>query len=1158
MGQKERLDIFDGIVLSVLVTMIVLAPVAMGSVAPWAKNTLFVLSLVMILVWFLQAARRGKIVLVRDPVFMLIGLFVLVVCAQLVPLPQGILETISPATAEVYETTLPGAADSGAARTLSLTPYHTSWELRRIVTVFLVFLVIVNTFRTRFQVLAVIAAMIAVGAFEAIYGFVEYVGGGKSIFWNEMTVSRNAVSGTFINKNHFAGLLEMVVPVTVGLCMALAPRSIRGGSFKVKALETMSSKRVHHQALLGILVVVMTIAIFFSLSRAGTSAAVGAWIPFFLFLGMTSGSRKYTLAVLLLIVAILCLFLGGDTDEVVDRMGEVASGESLSWEARLDLWESSLTMIGDYPIFGTGLGTFKEAFERYQSSHFGDKSAAFAHNDWIQVICETGVIGGLIAIAGILFVFVALTRKTLARRDIFCRWIATGALAACLAMLIHSFFDFNLYKVTSNSLVFAAVIGIWYAAVNMPGKSRHSHSKNRTVTVPLGAAPVRCVLALIVIALVGVLAIQPVRSAVADIELNRYLAATDTKLEQPRLYHFLPMDEDAKIEPAQVLEKARDLDGRNPLLVYLGAIQSVREANDLVRAQARTVAAGLAPAGDGYEVDLSALEEAIYKQLAAEMTTERKPFLEKAERIVREAIAMAPSKSAYHLLLAEIVSEIGEPIEGATTAADEASISLWLAPGKPRTLFVAGKVALLDGIDRDALPVAAPKGRKGLDYLKRCLSIEPDYRERIYTLVGETFEGIKPLFAVTPDTIDDNLELSRVLEERMEWDSTIESLDRTWELCNQPRDDQALSESELLDIKISIANRKASILGILGRFDERNDEVRIYRTLTRQRDDVKVQKAKTLRGSGKYGEAFRRIREILKEDWANPEALVVAADLARRPVVKDEYPLESYPLDHLLRLILLNDSVRPDVADSAREVLARIEPYSESERRHHALVGGGLSVLNGEKDEGIALLEESLQSDGADWKNEHLTWYFLGRGYEARGQLNEARDAYRKVIEKVPTHRGACERLSKLDADFGSAGVVEPEQVTDIDFGGKASLYGYRIDAEAGGDDGESESMGVTLCWELSDTMAESCHIRLQLLDEDMEPLASHHSTISAMKAKLQANPVCYSGQIVEERVDLAGLNGSVEYLRIRIQPPSSNLLLADNGEMATRLKVVR
>ncbi len=1151
MEQKEGIDIVDGIVLSILVAMIVLSPVAMGAVAPWAKNTLFVLALFMTLVWCLQAVRRGKLVLVREPVFMLIGLFVLAVGLQLLPLPPGLLETVSPATAEVYDRTLPAGAEGGAARTISLTPYHTSWELRRIVTVFLVFLVIVNTFRTRGQVLTVIAAMIAVGAFESIYGFVDYVSGGESILWNERIFSRNAVSGTFINKNHFAGLLEMVVPVTVGLCMALAPREIRGGSFKVKALETMSSSRVHHQALLGILVVVMTIAIFFSLSRAGISAAVGAWIPFFLFLGMTTGARKYMLAAFLLIVAILCLFLGGDTDIVVDKIEEVATGESLSWEARLDLWKSSLAMIGDFPVLGTGLGTFKEAFERFQSSRFGDKSAAFAHNDWLQVICETGVIGGLIAVGGVLYLFIALTRKTLGRRDTFCRWIATGALAGCLAMLIHSFFDFNLYKVTSNSLVFAAVVGIWYVAVNMPGRSRHSHAKNKEMTLHLRSRSVRFAFGAIALALFGMLAIQPVRSALSDIHLNHYLAATDTRIEQPRLYHFLPIDEKSDIEPLQALERARGLDQRNPLLLYLEGIQRVREANAIVRQQARVlmnVVTGDAAPG----ADLSVLEEAIFNQLAAEMTVERKPFLEKAESFLREAIDLAPAKSAHHLLLAEIVSEIGGPVEGGTTASEEARIALWLAPRKPRTLFLSGKIALLGRYDRETPRDGPLRGEGGLDRLKRCLSIEPDYAERVYALVEGAFEGIDPLFAVTPDTIAAQEQFSAFLWERKEWDAVLRSLEATWELCAQPSGEEAMDETERLDIQISVAGRKASVLAILGRFMERKSAARTYRTLTRQRDHRKLQEALALRGSGQYRQSFRKVLEIIDEDWANPEALVLAADLARMAGVADEYPLYSYPLDHLLRLILLNDEIRADVADKALGVLARIEPRTESQRRYHALIAGGIAVLDGRREEGAALLEESLQPAGAGWQNDHLIWYFLGLAYEGAGRLDDARDAYGRVLVKVPTHRRACERLALLDPDFERSCFIEPARVTNIDFGGKASLYGYRI-----GRGGRSDGVGalrITLFWELTDTMAESCRVRLRLLDEDMAVVSGQ----SRMLRDMKEDPVYYCGQIVEETQELEALDGTVEYLSLRMWPQNAPLLSVDSGETEIVLKVVR
>lgn len=1165
--RSDRLDVFDIIILIVLAALILFSPLAMGSVAPWAKNAIFVLSLFVAALWILQAMKRGRLVLMRDPVYIFIGFFVLVVALQLVPLGPAFLEKISPATADVYRNTLAGYPETGEARTLSLMSYQSVWELRRIAALVLIFLVVMNTIRSRAQVLTLVLVMIAVGVFEAIYGFADFMAGGKSIFWNERIISGHRVSGTFINKNHFAGLLEMIVPVTLGLCMTAVPkRIILGGNLKVRAVEVISSTWLHRQILLGIVVVLMTMAIFFSLSRAGMTATVGAWIPFFLLMGLTTGSRRFTLTAVLLILAFLCVFFSADSGFVVDRVEETAMGESISWNARLDIWRSCMALISDFPLLGTGLGTFKEAFERYQSSLFGDKYVAFAHNDWLQIVCETGFLGGAAVIVGIVLLFLRLSRRTLERRDTFCRWIATGALAGCLAILIHSLFDFNLYKITSNGVVFAVILGLWHVTANMKAKSKGSRDRLRpgTFALHLRAKPARLAVSVAAVAMMVILTVPSVRSAMADIHFNRYLALTGTQLEQSRLYHFLPYivdsgDSSSRKDAGLELIRARELDDRNPLYIFFEGVEHARQADAITEEKARSVANTILGSDPNRSLeDLLELEETLFSALVQDqdMASRRLPMIKSAERSVREAIDEAPAASLYHFFLADLVAESGG--SSPSTGGEVSDTISWLAPNKPATLFHAGKSFLSKALAVDQDLETPSSLSLAFESFRRCISIDALYTDKIYPLILDTLGGTKNLFAVTPDTIGGYEQLTRSLQEAGEWEAALNSLDNMKRLCGLSVDTALRNESDLLDTQISISQRRTKVLEILGRYEDRKQESRLYHSLLGIKTGERLQKAYLLRGERRYSKAFALTLDILSRDCCNTDTLILAADLARMPGVIDEYLHQETSLDFLFRLVLLNNALRAPSGEKAIDALRELNPKSKSDRYLVDLVKGSMLVLSGKCIEGVAILNGITDVINKYKDREHLVQYFLGIGYEGRGMVGEARKAYEKVLKTSPAHRWSMERIIALDSNFLRDGILAMDYETDFDFGGRVRLLGYRLGKNSASDELKDSYLtllsNITLLWELVGPTAENLSCSIDYLDENMNSISTE--IIRFEKLKARSTDVFYCGQIIEQELAISGDTPRTEFIQLSVRSVLTGRIQADNGDTNVVMKV--
>ena len=168
--------------------------------------------------------------------------------------------------------------------------------------------------------------------------------------------------------------------------------------------------------------------------------------------------------------------LGGES--VLNRfVGTVSSSDPTT--GRAHFWSVALDIIADHPIIGAGLGSFGLAYTHYDSRN-GLLRLEQAHNDYLQILSDAGIIGGLL---GLFFIIVLFRRGFLRANssDIFRNGVAIGALAGCFAVLVHSFYDFTLHT-TSNALlflVFAALATLGSGVEFKPEHRRHHHHLDR-------------------------------------------------------------------------------------------------------------------------------------------------------------------------------------------------------------------------------------------------------------------------------------------------------------------------------------------------------------------------------------------------------------------------------------------------------------------------------------------------------------------------------------------------------------------------------------------------------------------------------------------------------------------------------------------------------
>jgi O-antigen ligase len=218
--------------------------------------------------------------------------------------------------------------------------------------------------------------------------------------------------------------------------------------------------------LLLIAAVLMTLATLFTGSRGGviSFAALSAFVVaahYFLDRGKRSsrtkskpGTRNFAflaagVAFIFLIFG-LTLFLGGG-ESLLRGVGMQSSQADFS-SGRVSYWQTAFEIFKAHPILGAGLDAFANAFTRYDTLN-GALRVEQAHNDYLQILADGGIIGLAYVLAFLVILFRNGLRNIASIRDDFGRSIAVGALAGCFAIAIHSFFDFPL-RTPSNALFF--------------------------------------------------------------------------------------------------------------------------------------------------------------------------------------------------------------------------------------------------------------------------------------------------------------------------------------------------------------------------------------------------------------------------------------------------------------------------------------------------------------------------------------------------------------------------------------------------------------------------------------------------------------------------------------------------------------------------------
>jgi len=381
--------------------LIVFEVLAFGGVQPWAEGILEIAAAALLLFWAVLAMRNRRLEIASNWLFVpLLGLCVL-----------ALVQLVSHRS--VY-------------------PYLTKVELLKWGACLLLFFLVLESFRTIEDASRFVWFLILLGFCVSLFGIIQLLTSNGKLYWMVPLSHGGAPFGPYVNRDDFAGFVELTSPL--GLAVLL---------FRAWPRE--------RAALLMLLTMAPVGALVLTASRGGV---IGFLFELALLLLLSRADqlrRKQLLvaAALTLLAGIFLVWLG--VGEALHRFQQLTAKE-ISRDRRVSVYRDTLQIFTDHPWTGTGLGTFVAVYPQYETAYDG-LVVDHAHNDYLELLAEGGVAGGC---CGLTFVGVLLRwglRNLLRAEGRRLRAVYAGALTGCCGLLLHSLADFNLH-IPANALLF--------------------------------------------------------------------------------------------------------------------------------------------------------------------------------------------------------------------------------------------------------------------------------------------------------------------------------------------------------------------------------------------------------------------------------------------------------------------------------------------------------------------------------------------------------------------------------------------------------------------------------------------------------------------------------------------------------------------------------
>lgn len=511
----------DRIVIASIIALVVFTPLAIGSVNPWAFCTVEIVIFLLTAVWMARLALDPNRQTFRGlrplliPAVLLIGM----VLFQLLPLPPALIRVLSPSAYKLYATSLPGWPHGAVEpvsqwRQISIAPGLTRTALLKLIAYTCLFFLVrfypfakyPHPFGERRFCRQIFKAALAAGLIVGSIGLAQQAFWNGKILWLYVPYDwgrprpdlTGRAFGSFVNPDHFAAYLNLILPLAItgaiGQTFLSRHRWTVPESLPLFCLVTAS---------------VLTTALLLSLSRGGW---IGGFLGVAIVIWWTFRTRWRSnpvnqslqtrvldglcVGVMLCILCAAVLYIAPSAPGAVNaRLQEPISEPDLG--SRVTFWRDSLGLLRDFPAFGIGLGCFQDLFPRYQQPPWSPMSVREAHNDYLELSADVGIVGLAIVIW---FCFAVGTRiyRGLGSLSSEVLTVVVALLAGMAAVAFQEFVDFGL-QITANAVLLTVFLAL---ALRLCGSGREDHHESvyetRQVRTLAGAVAAAAMLMVVV------------------------------------------------------------------------------------------------------------------------------------------------------------------------------------------------------------------------------------------------------------------------------------------------------------------------------------------------------------------------------------------------------------------------------------------------------------------------------------------------------------------------------------------------------------------------------------------------------------------------------------------------------------------------------------
>lgn len=444
---------FGSAIAVILCVILIFSVVAYGAVDTGVTGLLAALLTVVMWLWLAEAWKLRSFGFSGEPVQLAILGLILIGLVQLLPL-RGL--------------DLSGLLSVAPSHTLSLDQNATRIAVIRLILYLVYFAAALNFIVTTKRFRRMVITIIVFGALIAVFAIIQKLLNPDNIYGARQTIQAS-IFGPYINGHHFAALMEMMIGLSLGLLYAKAVK---------KELRVIFLSAT----------IVMGVALVMTGSRGGILSFFGVvgLVTVFAFLkkekktadGEGDGNKDRRRKLLLvggglaffLLIAGGGILLGGDS-ALFRGLGIENTAADVS-NGRLHFWYIALQIFRDNFLLGAGFDAFGVAFTKYDTWN-GAFRIEQAHNDYLQILADTGIFG-LACVLGFIYLFFKRALVIVfATHDRFRYGVAIGSLAGCFGIMIHSFFDFPL-RTPANAFIFLTLAALAIVSVesNRSAKKR--------------------------------------------------------------------------------------------------------------------------------------------------------------------------------------------------------------------------------------------------------------------------------------------------------------------------------------------------------------------------------------------------------------------------------------------------------------------------------------------------------------------------------------------------------------------------------------------------------------------------------------------------------------------------------------------------------------